>query len=358
MPYVVQKDWQIDQVQQAIQLIRTRDLAQIEKVWGDPVDLLCGVLRGLVVADDGKKLVCCDFSAIEAVVQACLARCQWRIDVFNTPNACIYTQSASKITGKPMEFYETYKAEHGAHHEDRKKIGKIAELASGYAGWLGAWKNFGADKYFNDQEIKGHILKWRAESPEIVEMWGGQYRWCGPGKWDFTPDVHGLEGMAINAIRNPGKEFSHLGITYFVHQDVLYCRLPSGRCLHYHKPRLATARDPLNRGPAVKITFEGWNSNPNKGKVGWIRMETYGGRLFENVVQAVARDIQAEAMLRVENAGYPIILHTHDEICCEVNDDDVKGIEEMTELMIVRPEWADWWPINAAGWEGYRYRKD
>lgn len=349
-------EWTIEGVEQAIEDIRTGSLEHVEKMWGAPIAVLCGVLRGLFMAAPGKKLVCCDFSAIEAVAAACLARCDWRIEVFSTPGECIYTRSAAKITGTPMSVYKQYKQEHGTHHPDRKKIGKIAELASGYGGWVNAWKAFGCD--MDDQEIKEQVLAWREASPEIVEMWGGEYKWCGPGKWDYRPELHGLEGAAMQAIMNPGTCYSHHDITYGVADDILFCRLPSGRYLHYHKPRLIPTEDKLNRGPAHTITFEGYNSNAAKGRVGWCRMETFGGRLFENVVQAVSCDIQAEALLRLERNGYSVVMHTHDEGCAEVPDDPAYNVERMEAIMSERPTWASWWPIRAAGWEHTRYQKD
>lgn len=349
-------EWPIEAVLDAIQDIRLVRLDHIEHVWGSPVDALCGVLRGLFMAARGKKFICADFSAIEAVAAACLSRCQWRIDVFSTPGECIYTRSAAKITGTPIEVYKQYKAENGGHHPDRKKIGKIAELASGYGGWINAWKAFGCD--MPDQEIKEQVLAWREASPEIVEMWGGEYKWCGPGKWDYRYELHGLEGCAMQAIMSPGKCFSYNDITYGVADDILFCRLPSGRFLHYHRPRLVPTEDKLNRGPAHSITFEGYNSNAAKGAVGWRRMETFGGRLFENVVQAVSADIQAEALLRCERAGYPIVMHTHDEGCAEVVEGGPHSVEHMEAIMAERPTWASWWPIRAAGWTHIRYQKD
>ena len=349
-------EWPIDAVEQAIEDVRTCSLEHVERVWGSVTTVLCGILRGLFIAGQGAKLVCADFSAIEAVVAACLSRCQWRIDVFNTPGECIYTQSASKITGTPMAEYKAYKAKHKRHHPDRKLLGKIAELASGYGGWVGAWKNFGCE--LDDKEIKRQVLAWRAASPEIVDMWGGEYKWVGPGQWDFKYELHGLEGCAMKAIMRPGQCFTHNDITYGVHDDILYCRLPSGRFLHYHRPRLKAIEDKLRRGPAQQITFEGYNSDTKKGPKGWLLQETYGGRLFENVVQAVALDIQAEALVRCGSRGYPIVLHTHDEGCAEVPDSPAHNVATLVGIMTERPSWASWWPIRAAGWEHQRYQKD
>lgn len=351
-------DWTIEAVEQAIADIRHRSLDLIEHHWGDPITLLCGCLRGLFIAAPGKKLVCCDFSAIEAVAAACLSRCQWRIDVFST-HGKIYEASAAKATGIPLDEILAYKKANGMHHPARKGVGKIRELANGYGGWINASKAFGGEKYFEDDAaIKADILKWREESPEIVEMWGDQYIWCGPGKWDYRPGMHGLEGCAIQAIQNPGTCYSHHDITYGVADDVLFCRLPSGRYLHYHRPRLAPCEDKLNRGPSWQITFEGYNTNSQKGPVGWVRMDTFGGRLFENVVQAVAYDIQAEALLRLERNGYPVVMHTHDEGTAEVPDDPAYNVEAMAAIMSERPAWASWWPLRAAGWEHQRYQKD
>lgn len=352
------EEWTVDAVEDALHDIKTCSLQDIVTIWGNPAEMLAGCLRGLFVAKQGHDLICADFSAIEAVAAACLARCQWRIDTF-AAGECIYTSSASKITGTPLEVYKRYKAENGGHHPDRKKIGKIAELASGYGGWVGAWKNFGADKVMEDDEIKANVLRWREESPEIVEMWGGQFRWCGPGKWDYRPELFGLEGAFIAAVLNPGQAYHVNDIAYLYRkeEDVLFCRLPSGRMLHYHRPRLLEGSDKLKRGPSYKLTFEGYNSNPTKGPVGWVRMETYGGSLFENVVQAVSADIQTEAMLRVERAGYTIVMHTHDEVCTEVPE-AFGSVEELCSIMSQRPSWAQWWPIRAAGWRHKRYQKD
>jgi len=354
--FTERKDWTVEAVEWAIKDILTRDLDHIITIWGDPADVLAGCLRGLLVAKLGHDLVCADFSAIEAVVAACVSRCQWRIDIFSS-HAKIYEASAAKATGIPFEEILQYKKDNGQHHPARKTIGKVRELAGGYGGWINAWKNFGADKFMTDDEIKADVLKWREESPEIVEMWGGQFKWCGPGKWDYRPELFGLEGAVIQAILTPGQWFGHIDIGYIVRDDVLFCRLPSGRYLHYHRPKLVPAQDKLNRGPAWSITFEGFNTDTTKGPRGWLVMETYGGRLFENAVQAIAADIQAEGLVRLEDNGYPVVMHTHDEGVSELPEDQ-GSVEEMEAIMAQRPEWATWWPIRAAGWRHRRYQKD
>ena len=351
-------EWSVEQVEVALQDIREYcgGLQGLVNVWGDPAALLAGCLRGLLTATTNHEIMCCDFSAIEAVVLACLSRCQWRIDVFNT-HGKIYEMSASKITGLPFEEFAKYKEANKMDHPFRKSIGKVAELASGYGGWVGAWSAFGADEHFKDEaEIKEKIIAWRDASPEIVEFWGGQHRQIGAKPWDSRPELFGLEGAVVASIQSPGQCFHYIDISYAVHNDVLYCRLPSGRFLHYHKPRLTAGVDHFRR-PSQNITFEGWNSNSQKGPVGWHRMETYGGRLAENVTQAVAADIQFEAIDRLEKSGYPVVMHTHDEASAEMQL-GLGSVEHMSAIMTERPQWASWWPIRAAGWHGKRYRKD
>ena len=354
--FVALDDWTVDAVEYAIQDIRSRDLDRVINIWGDPATLLAGCLRGLFVSAPGKKLICCDFSAIEAVVLACLSRCQWRIDVFNT-HGKIYEMSASKISGVPFEEMLAYKVQNNHDHPLRKSLGKVAELASGYAGWIGAWKNFGAEKHFpDDAAIKDAILSWREASPEIVEFWGGQHRQVGAKPWDSEPCLFGLEGAAVAACMRPGNWYDVGDVSFGQFKDVLYCRLPSGRFLHYHRPRLVPTQDKLRRD-ILMITFEGWNSDPKRGPKGWKRLDTYGGRLCENITQAVAADIQAEALVRLEARGYPVVMHTHDEASAELWAHE-GSVEDMQAVMSERPAWAHWWPIRAAGWTHTRYQKD
>lgn len=349
-------DWTVDAVEATRPYVIARDVDALTNVWGDQATLLAGCLRGMFIAKPGHDLICCDFSAIEAVVLACLARCQWRIDVFNS-HGKIYEMSAAKISGVSFEEMLQYKKDNGHDHPLRKSLGKVAELASGYGGWIGAWKAFGAEKHFDgDDQIKQAIIGWREASPEIVEFWGGQHRQIGAKPWDSRPELFGLEGAAVAAIQNPGKCYTVGDLQWGVYQDILMCRLPSGRYLHYHKPRLVDTTDPLRR-PIQQITFMGHNSNPQNGRVGWTRMKTYGGRLAENVTQAVSADIQGEALVRLERANYPVVMHTHDEAISEVPE-GVGSVAEMEAIMAERPGWAQWWPIRAAGWRHKRYQKD
>ena len=328
------EEWGIGAVEDAIEVIKYGRLDLVEKVFGDAIATVAGCLRGMFVASPGKDFICSDYSAIEAVVLAALAGEEWRLEVFRT-HGKIYEMSAAKITGIPFEDFEKYKKETKQHHPMRKKVGKVAELASGFQGGVGAWKNFGADAFMSDDEIKANIKKWRSESPMIVAFWAG------------------LENAALEAIQNPGQCFDFRGLKFGVKDDVLYIQLLSGRKLSYHNPRLTPDVTPWGK-QVLKISYMGMDSVTKQ----WCRIETYGGKLCENIVQATARDILAPAMLGADAAGYDVALHIHDEIVTEV--DEGKGsVEELERIMSNVPDWCKDWPIKAAGgWRGKRYRKD
>lgn len=328
-------EWCIEAVEDALTIIQSRSLDVVEYYFGDAVAVVSGCLRGLFSAAEGCDLICSDYSAIEAVVLAALAGEEWRLDVFRT-HGKIYEMSAAKITGIPFEEFKRHKEETGDHHPMRKKVGKVAELASGYQGGIGAWKNFGADKHMeDDQAIKDAIKKWRAESPAIVKFW------------------YGCEDAAVAAVQNPGQCYDFRGLTFGVKDDVLYVQLLSGRKLCYHSPRLHPDVTPWGK-QVLKLTYMGRDSYTGQ----WLRLDTYGGKLTENIVQATARDILTFAMKGLERAGYAVVLHIHDEVVSEV----MKGtgsVEEFEAIMGKLPQWCADWPIRAAGgWRGARYRKD
>jgi DNA polymerase len=259
----------------------------------------------------------------------------------------------------PFEELAGYKAIHKIHHPLRQG-GKINELALGFGGWIGALKamavSLGITLDKTDRELQDQVLAWRAASPAVVEFWGGQTR-------DFGRDggcLFGLEGAVIQALTTPGQFFpvmrldgTYSGISYVFKDDALYCQLPSGRYLTYHRPRL---RETGNwRG--YEISYEGYNTNPKAGATGWIRMTIYSGKLAENVVQATARDILRHAIINCERAGYPVVIHVYDELLCEVPQ-GIGSVEGLEAIMRDVPTWAKGWPIDAAGgWRGTRYRK-
>jgi DNA polymerase len=295
-------------------------------------------------------LVASDFTAIEAVVIAALANEKWRLDVFRN-RTDIYLESIGRSTGTPVAEMVAHKERTGQHHPLRQK-GKIQELSLGFGGWIGALRAFGAEG--TDDELKAQVLAWRAASPAIVELLGGQTR-------DFgrTTDYFGMEGASVQAMLNPSThqyvmrlDGTWTGLSYLLWEGVLYLSLPSGRHIAYHQPKLSLAEKSW-RG--YRLTFWGWNTNPKKGMVGWIQMDLYGGLDAENATQAVARDIQRHAINTLEANGYPVVLHVYDEDVSETTR-DVAGLEAIMSTM---PPWAEGWPIRASGgWRGLRYRKD
>lgn len=227
------------------------------------------------------------------------------------------------------------------------------ELGLGFGGFSGALFAFGYDGEKRDADRTW--MAWRAASPAFEEMWGGQYRGV---PWDIERrEYFGLEGCAVQAVLSPGQMFFYRGITYQVIDDVLYCTLLSGRRMAYHQPRLWYGAKRDGWVECYSLTYMTWNTNAKMGPRGWVRMETYGGRLFENVVQATARDIMAHAVVKLEAAGYPVVLRVHDEVAAEVPN-GFGSLEEFERILTDLPDWAKGWPIRAAGWEGVRYHKD
>lgn len=339
-------EWKFKVVEDAFFILSIRSLEIVERYFGDALELISGCLRSLFIPSEGRDLICSDYSAIEAVVGAAIAGEQWRLDVFRT-HGKIYETSISKITGIPLDEILQHKTTTGEHHPLRKR-GKVAELASGFGGGYKAWKRFGADKYYdNDEDIKEAVYRWRKESPAFsAQMWRDGYS----GIWE------GLEVAARSAIQTPGQCFEFRGISYGVKDKVLYCRLLSGDTLQYHNPCIVKTFNDYGR-EVETIYFEGWNNNPANGAIGWIVMSTWGGKLFENVVQKTARDILTHAMANLDRSGYDIVLHVHDEPVAEV-DEDKGSIEEFERIMVDLPWWCKDWPVRVGGgWRGKRYRK-
>lgn len=332
-------------------VMASRDLDTVEYFYGDALLSISGSMRGMIWAEEGNDLIASDYSAIEAVVTAALAGCEWRLETFRQKKDIYLVSCAQMNLGFTYERYKEYAAEHGAHHPHRQKKGKVAELALGFGGWVGAWKQFDPDG--EDADIKRTILAWRAASPEIVEMWGGQTRGR-PWDYDFRLERFGFEGAFVNAVQYPGQRFDSHGIGFYMRGDALITQLLSGRELTYASPRLW----PSDRGEGVfDLTYMTWNSNPKYGPFGWIAMKTYSGRLAENIVQATAHDIQRHAIENQIAAGYPIVLHVYDENVAEVQH-GFGSVEEFEAIMAKLPPWAEGWPVRAdGGWRGRRYRK-
>lgn len=221
-------------------------------------------------------------------------------------------------------------------------------------GWVGAWRNFDKTDNFTDDEVKELINKWRAASPMLAECAGGQVR----GK-PWRPDRfenYGYEGMFLNAVLYPGQVFTYRGIEFQVLNDILFVKLLSGRRLTYHAPR-AERTERFQGVQTYALSYMTWNSNPGMGPLGWTRMETYAGRLVENIVQATARDLMAAAVVRLEANGYPVVMRVHDEIVSEV-DEGYGSEAEFESLMAQLPDWAAGWPVRCGGtYRAKRYKK-
>lgn len=330
-------EWSVEASEAVLETAKSRDLDLMVSTYGDVLSAISGAIRGLYCAAPGHELISSDFSAIEAVVLAMLAGEQWRIDVFRT-HGLIYETSASKITGIPLQEFIDHKKATKEHLPERSQIGKPVELALGYQGGVGAMKapSIRADKYLSEAEMENAKVKWRQASPMIVKLW------------------YQLQDCAIAAVQQPGVEFAYRGITYIMHEGTLYCNLPSGQTLKYHQAALEHD-ERFNR---LKLTYWGWNTDGKRGPRGWIKLDTYGGKLVENATQAIAGEILKYSMKSLARAGFPIVLHVHDEIV----SDPVTGtrtLEEFESIMNVLPPWAVDWPVVAkGGWVGQRFRKD
>lgn len=358
-----------EEVERAIAVIHTRclELVEYEFYPYDALEIVASCLRSMIIAKPGYRLLSADYSSIQAVATSCMANEQWRIDVFRT-HGKIYEAQASLLTGKPLQFYIDYKKQYGKHHEDRQTWGKLPILSADFGAWINGWKRFGADELIGDDEaIKRAILRTRENIPNIVKFWGGQtINKFGKGG-DEQQLLYGLEGAAISAILEPGKCFSsnptsRLGVLYQVYDDVLYCRPPSGGYIRYHAPRLARSTRAYASHWEYEMSYEGWNSNQLKGAPGWIRMSLYGGVQTQNVISNMCRQVQADAIVRLEDHNYPVVMHTHDENLAEVIN-SYGNLEEYNRLMRILPAWAvcedgQPWPIKVPdAWEAVRYGK-
>lgn len=310
----------ISTLDEARELVKMGCFDMVESIYGNTPDILSQLIRTMLIAKPGHKFIVADFSAIEARVLAWLAGEEWRMEAFKNGED-IYCASASQMFGVPV-------VKHGVNGELRQK-GKVAELACGYGGAAGALISMGAlDMGLSEEELPDLIDDWRSSNPKIVQFW-----------WD-------IEKAAIESIKDhKDRQVGKIGISFS--SNTLWLQLPSGRRLAYVKPKLQP-----NRFGRISITYEGLGQN-NK----WSRIETYSGKLVENITQATARDLLAEAMWRIEKAGFDIVGHVHDEVILEVPEDGVT-VEDVCQIMNQNPKWADGIVLNSAGYQGSYYFKD
>lgn len=310
----------MEDLELARSLVKEGRFDLVELLYSSTPEVLSELIRTAFVAKPGCRFIISDFSAIEARVLAWMSGEAWRLRVFST-HGKIYEASASAMFGVPIE-------EIGKTSPLRQK-GKIAELALGYGGSVGALVSMGATKMgLSEEELPDLVSQWRLANPHITEFW-----------WK-------VDAAAFKAVKERCTvQMDRLLFEY--RGGILFIHLPSGRKLSYVKPRLE-----LNRFGREGITYEGVGESKK-----WTRIETYGPKMVENIVQAVSRDILAEAMLRLEKAGFDIVMHVHDEVVLEVPE-GVSSVEEVNELMAVNPSWTMGLPLKAAGFESAFYKKD
>lgn len=310
----------ISTLDEARDLVKLGCFDMIEVLYGNTPDILSQLIRTMLIPKDDCEFIVADFSAIEARVLAWLAGEQWRLDAFKAGQD-IYCASASQMFGVPV-------VKHGINGELRQK-GKVAELACGYGGGSGALISMGAlDMGLKEDELPDIISSWRDANPEIVKFW------------------YAVEKAAIDTVKDHNdRSVGRIGFQFS--SNTLWIVLPSGRRLAYIKPRLQP-----NRFGRMALTFEGLGAN-NK----WVRGETYSGKLTENITQATARDLLAEAMRRMELAGLGIVGHVHDEVILEVPRGQYT-VDDVCGIMNQNPKWADDLPLSSAGYTGNYYFKD
>ena len=306
----------IEDLKDARELVKYGDYEAFETLYDVP-DTLSQLIRTAFVPRKDMKFIVADFSAIEARVLSFLAGEKWRMDVFAN-NGDIYCQSASTMFNVPVE-------KHGINGHLRQK-GKIAELACGYGGSVGALKAMGAiEMGLQEEELEPLVRSWREANPHIVEMW-----WA-------------VDRAIKNAIRNRVITETH-GLKFIYKSGMLFIELPSGRRLAYVKPKIG-----INQFGSESVTYEGVGATKK-----WERLESYGPKFVENIVQAISRDILCYAMQRLSYCF--IVGHIHDEIIIECSKE--MSLEKVCEQMGETPPWIKGLLLRADGYECEFYKKD
>ena len=307
----------MEDLAEARNLVRSGNIKALNLLYSDMPDTLSQLIRTAFIPKDGCKFYVADFSAIEARVIAWFARENWRTEVFKN-SGDIYCASASQMFKVPVE-------KHGVNGHLRQK-GKIAELALGYGGSVGALKAMGAlEMGLAEEELQPLVNAWRQSNPNIVRFW-----------WD-------VDAAVKKAVK--GKELQTIsGVKFFYRSGMLFIALPSGRTLSYVKPRMGE-----NRFGGESVTYEGVGAAKK-----WERIESYGPKFVENIVQATARDILMFAMRTLRSCS--IVAHVHDEIIIEADPD--MSLESLCEQMARVPTWAEGLVLSADGYVCDFYKKD
>lgn len=315
----------LDDLDLAIATVAAGDYSLMTMLYDDVGSVLSQLIRTAFIAKRDHTFAVADFSAIEARAIAWLAGEDWKIDVFNT-HGKIYEASASMMFNVPIEQI--------AKGSDLRQKGKVAELALGYQGGVGALKTMGGERMgLSEAEMSSIVKKWRAVNPSIVALWSD------------------IEKCAMRAVMTKRTYISDFrGLIFNFDGSVLTIELPSGRKLFYQQPLIGK-----NRFDKKNLLYMGMD----QVKKTWGRVETYGGKLVENIVQAIARDILADSMIRLDAAGYEIVGHIHDEVIAEVlSSEKEQRLEQMCNIMAEPIEWAKGLPLAADGFITEYYKKE
>lgn len=311
-------------------LVKRRETASLRALFGSVPDTLSQLIRTSFIAEPGNALVDADFSAIEARVISWLAGESWRLDVFRT-HGKIYEASASQMFGVPLERIKKGNPEYALRQK-----GKVAELALGYQGGTGALIKMGAlDMGLTEAELPDIVNRWRDANKRIRDLWYSME--AAAVQVIQTGQPVGLRSLVLAREMDAGNNL-----------DFLTIRLPSGRKLYYAHPSLGQ-----NQWGKPSITYMGMDQTTKK----WKLIETYGGKLVENCVQAIARDCLAEAIERLEAANYPVVFHVHDEVVVECTAERA-SLDDIAAIMGQPVSWAPDLPLGADGWVGAFYKKD
>lgn len=307
-------------------LVKLGDLDDFQQNYANPTQVLSELIRTAFIAKPGCTLHVCDFSAIEARVIAWLAGEQWVLDVFRG-GGDIYCATASQMFGVPVQ-------KHGPNAELRQK-GKIAVLALGYGGGVAALEAMGGSRMgLTQQEEKDIMQRWRQANPHIVRFWAT------------------IEAAAVRAIKTGEATTIHRGIVVAYRWGMLLITLPSGRTICYPRAEIGIERNDGWRGDHEIIEYEGMNQVTKK----WERIRTYGGKLTENVVQAIARDILGHIILRAHDSGLNIVFHIHDEIVVEAEPGQT--LQDVESIFSKPINWYRDLPLKGAGYTTPYYLKD
>ena len=314
-------------------LVKGRKLDAIKCIYGSVTDTLSQLIRTTFVASPGNVLIDADFSAIEARVISWLAGEEWRLEVFRT-HGRIYEASASQMFGVPLELIKKGNPEYALRQK-----GKVAELALGYQGSSGALIAMGAlDMGIPEEDLPDIVTRWREANKRIRDLW---YKMDSAAVQVITQGGSvGVNGVVV------AREFN-----YHQNTDCMTIALPSGRKLYYIAPQIC-----VNKWDNPSISYMGMDQSTKK----WKRIETYGGKLVENCVQAIARDCLAQAIEHLEAAGLRVIFHIHDEVVIDIKPfaDNDEMLAKTIEIMSRPIPWAPGLPLGADGWVGKFFKKD